>query len=109
MKQDIFQAIADPTRRQILEELANGEKNLNTLASSFDISRPAVSKHVKLLSECGLIKIRKEGRERWCVPQPQALDEVTDWVEKYRTLWQERFDKLASYLDELQTKTNKNK
>lgn len=102
MRRDVFQAIADPNRRAILGLLAQQQLTLNGVAEHFDISRPAVSKHMKILAECGLVSIRKEGRERYCEARFDRLHEVTDWVEHYRKIWTQRFDALEAYLDQLQ-------
>jgi DNA-binding transcriptional ArsR family regulator len=87
MRRDSFQAIADPTRRAIIQMLASRPMNLNAVAENFDISRPAISKQIKILTECGLIRIRQQGRERVCEVQFQKLEEVSDWIEKYRIFW----------------------
>ncbi len=109
MRRDVFQAIADPTRRDIITLLASGDSmNLNTIADQFDISRPAISKHIKILEECNLIDIQQEGRERICELKPQELEPVSDWVEKNRKLWNARLDRLESYLDKIQTKNKSN-
>jgi len=107
MRRDVFQAIADPTRREILGLLTAQSLNLNSVAENFDISRPAVSKHIKILTECGLIVIKKEGREHYCEAQFDKLHEVSDWVEQYRKFWEERFDALEIYLNKLQNKNKK--
>lgn len=104
MRRDVFQAIADPHRRDILALLARQPLPLNGIAEHFPISRPAVSKHVKILVECGLLEIRKRGRERVCEVQPEKLDEVADWLDQYRQLWTQRFDRLDQLLEELQEK-----
>ena len=104
MRRDVFQAIADPTRREIIELLAEKSLNLNTVAENFDISRPAISKHVKILEECGLVKITKQGRERWCVVKPEPLIEVAQWIEQYRKMWEDRLDSLDAYLNKIQSK-----
>ncbi len=112
MRRDVFQALADPTRREIIGLIARQSLNLNAVAEQFDISRPAISKHIKILSECGLISVRKEGRERYCIAQLDKLQEVSDWVEQYKIFWTKRFDALDLYLKQLKkapTKTNKNK
>lgn len=103
MRRDVFQAIADPHRRDILALLARNPLPLNGIAGHFPISRPAVSKHVKILVECGLIEIRKRGRERVCEVQPEKLNEVSDWIEQYRQSWTQRFDRLDEILQELQS------
>jgi DNA-binding transcriptional ArsR family regulator len=107
MRRDVFQAIADPNRRAILSLLANEKLTLNGLADKFKISRPAVSKHVRILSECGLINIKQTGRERYCEAKFNKLDEVTRWVDKYKQIWEARLDALENYLNELQEKEKK--
>ncbi len=104
MRRDVFQAIADPTRRAIISMLARQSLNLNAVAEQFHISRPAISKHIKILTECGLIEIKQQGRERYCEARLQKLNEVSDWVEQYRAFWNNRLDALENYLDELQSK-----
>ncbi len=99
MRRDTFQAIADPTRRQIIHILAHGPLNLNAVAGNFRISRPAISRHIKILAECGLIEVRKQGRERFCEANLQSLAEVADWVETYRAFWTRRLDALETFLD----------
>lgn len=84
MRRDVFQAIADPTRREIINMLAHRSLNLNAVAENFDISRPAISKHIKILTECGLVMIKQQGRERFCEANLEALREVSDWLEQYR-------------------------
>lgn len=103
-RRDIFQAIADPTRRDIILRLAKESMNLNSVADSFSISRQAISKHVQILTECGLIVIKQKGRERFCEAQIDKLAEVTDWVEQSTKLWTKRFEKLDNFLNEIQTK-----
>lgn len=105
MRRDVFQAIADPTRRDIIHLVAHKSLNLNAVAEQFDISRPAISKHIKILTECGLIVIKQQGRERYCEAKLDKLHEVSDWVEQYRKLWTQRFDALDTYLHELQSKS----
>jgi DNA-binding transcriptional ArsR family regulator len=102
MRRDVFQAIADPTRREIINLISQGALNLNSVAEKFEISRPAVSKHIKILTQCGLVVIRKNGRERYCEPQLQKLNEVSEWVEKYKAFWTSKLDALETYLDKLQ-------
>jgi DNA-binding transcriptional ArsR family regulator len=104
MRRDVFQAIADPNRRAILGLLANQELTLNGIAENFKISRPAISKHIKILAECGLVDIQQQGRERYCEVRLDKLNEVSDWVEHYRKLWEEKLDALENYLTELQLK-----
>ena len=104
MRRDVFQAIADPTRRQIISMIAGQQLNLNAVADKFDISRPAISKHIKILTECGLIVINQQGRERYCEAKLAKLNEVSNWVEQYRQFWNAKLDSLELYLDELQKK-----
>ena len=104
MRRDVFQAIADPTRRQIIGLLANNPLNLNAVAEKFDISRPAVSKHIRILTECGLIEIRQTGRERYCYTNLKQLKEVADWTEKYRIFWTQKLDALENFLNKEQKK-----
>ena len=100
MRRDAFQAIADPTRREIIHLLAHGPLNLNAVAANFDISRPAISKHMKILTECGLVVIRPEGRERFCEANLRSLADVSQWVEKYRAFWTARMDALENFLND---------
>lgn len=97
-RRDVFQAIADPTRREIINLLAQQSLNLNAVADNFDISRPAISKHIKILTECGLITIRQEGRERYCDAQLHKLKEVVNWAERYSEFWDKKLNALQSYL-----------
>lgn len=98
MRRDVFQAIADPTRRNIIGLIANQPMNLNAVAEQFDISRPAISKHIKILTECGLIVIRQEGRERYCEAKLDKLNEVSVWAEQYRKFWTSKLDALDNFL-----------
>lgn len=107
MRRDVFQAIADPTRREIINLLAHKSMNLNSVADNFDVSRPAISKHIKILTECGLVSIHQHGRERFCTARLHKLGEVSQWIEQYRSFWNERLDDLESYLGVLQTKKGK--
>src|SRR5215475_1807490 len=102
-----FAALADPTRRAILARLAVGETSVSDLAEPFDMSLPAVSKHLKVLERAGLIARGREAQWRPCRLTPIALREVDDWLEKYRRFWEERFDRLDDYLRELQAKEKK--
>lgn len=104
MRRDVFQAIADPTRREIINLLAQNELNLNAVADNFEISRPAVSKHIKILTECGLIIIKQQGRERYCRAELKKLKEVAEWTNLYREFWNEKLDALGSFLEDEQTK-----
>lgn len=108
MKRDVFQAIADPTRREILNMVAHKPLNVNTVAEHFDVSRTAVYKHIKMLVECGLIDMKQQGRERYCEARLEKLSEVSEWIERYRQFWEAKLDSLENYLHEIQTKRNKN-
>ena len=102
MRRDVFQAIADPNRRAILSLLATQRLTLNGVAEQFRISRPAISRHIKILKECGLVAIHQQGRERYCEAKLDRLQEVSDWVETSRQLWEGRLDRLDEYLKEIQ-------
>jgi DNA-binding transcriptional ArsR family regulator len=104
MRRDVFQAIADPNRRAILGLLAYRTLTLNGIAQNFNISRPAVSKHIKILEECGLVQVQRQGRERYCEARLEKLSEISHWIEQYRKMWEEKFDALDQYLKELQSK-----
>lgn len=103
VRRDVFQAIADPTRRQIIEMLAKSPLNLNAIADNFDVSRQAVSVHVRILTECGLVVIKKQGRERYCKARLDKLDEIRTWVDHCHQFWTEKFNSLDRYLDKVQT------
>ncbi len=107
MRRDVFQAIADPTRRQIINLLARKSLNLNAVAENFNVSRHAISKHIKILTECGIIIIRQQGRERYCEAKLEKLNEVGDWIEQYRQLWTAKLDALENYLNTIPVKKEK--
>lgn len=87
--------------------LAHKSLNLNAVAENFNVSRPAISKHIKILTECGLVVINQQGRERYCEARLSKLNEVSDWVERYRTFWTKKLDALEDLLNELQAKEKK--
>jgi DNA-binding transcriptional ArsR family regulator len=99
-----FSALADPTRRAILARLSQGETAVTELAAPFDISLPAVTKHLKVLERAGLITRSREAQWRPCALAAEPLREVSQWVEQYREHWEQRFDRLESYLTTLQAK-----
>lgn len=103
-RRDVFQAIADPTRREIINLIAHKSLNLNSIAENFKVSRPAISQHIKILTECGLIVIKQQGRERYCEPRLAPLQEVSSWVERYRKMWAEKFEDLDVLLEKMQAK-----
>lgn len=102
IRRDVFQAIADPTRREIIAMLSRKSLNLNAIAENFDVTRQAVSLHVKILTECGLIVIKKQGRERYCEAKLDKLGEVVSWAEQYRQFWTGKFNSLDRYLNKVQ-------
>ena len=104
MRRDVFNAIADPTRRSILMSLTTEPKNVNALADQFDMTRQAVSLHIKYLEECRVISISKEGRERYCQLEAKELEQIDDWLEPFKALWEERLDRLDNFLKKIQTK-----
>jgi DNA-binding transcriptional ArsR family regulator len=101
---ETFSALADPTRRAILARLALGETSVTELSKPFDISGPAISKHLKVLEHAGLITRGRDAQWRPCRLEPEALKGVDDWLERYRKLWEERLDRLGDYLKTLQAK-----
>lgn len=107
MRRDVFQAIADPTRREIIGVVARERLSLNAVAETFDISRQAVSKHIKILTECGLIMITQQGRERYCEAKLDKLSEVSKWVDQYKAMWEQRFDRLDNLLIKMKSAPKK--
>lgn len=106
-RRDVFQAIADPTRREIIDLLAQHPMNLNSIAEQFDITRPAISNHIRILNECGIILIEQVGRERICKIQPDHLKKVSDWAGKYEDLWTKKIESFEKYLYRLKSKQKK--
>ncbi len=98
MRRDVFQAIADPTRREIINLVAKQSLNLNSLTENFNISRPAISKHIKILTECGLVIIKQQGRERYCEANLESLAHVSQWIEQYKVFWTNKLDALGNFL-----------
>ncbi len=98
-RRDVFQAIADPTRRQIIHSLAGQPQNLNSLSEQFDMSRQAVSLHIKILAECGLVQMKQQGRERICTAKLSALKEVHSWSEQYRAFWSGKLEALKMLVE----------
>ena len=107
MRRDVFQAMADPIRRDIIELLAGEILTVNEVADHFEVSRPAISKHLKILEECGLVSISQKGRQRYCMIQPKKLIPAFLWIDQYRNLWEERIDSFENYLQQLQNKKQK--
>jgi DNA-binding transcriptional ArsR family regulator len=100
-----FAALADPTRRAILARLASGEASVKELAHPFDMTPPAITKHLKVLERSGLIARTRDAQKRPCRLKAKPLKEAVDWLERYRELWEERLDRLDEYLQELQAQT----
>jgi len=109
MRRDTFQAIADPNRRAILSLLAAQKLTLNGVAENFRISRPAVSRHIKILRQCGLVAVVKQGRERYCEVRLDKLNEVSDWIAQSRQLWEQRLDRLDEYVQVMKAEAKKKK
>lgn len=99
-RRDVFQAIADPTRRAILGMIARQPVNVNNIAENFDVSRQAISLHLKILAECDLLNVQQLGRERFYEAKLEKLNEVHEWVEQYRKIWLNRFDNLKDFLED---------
>lgn len=108
MRRDVFQAIADPTRREIIQMVTAEPLNVNAIADQFEMSRPAISKHMKILEECGIVRIEQRGRERFCQAQIDELTEVATWVAQMKQIWDSRFNQLENYLTELQNSRQEN-
>ena len=102
-----FAALADPTRRAILARLASGEASVTELAEPFAMSLPGISKHLKVLERAGLIVRSREAQWRPCQLEPRPLKDAADWLERYRRFWEASFDRLESYLEDLQGKGKK--
>jgi DNA-binding transcriptional ArsR family regulator len=106
-RRDVFQALADPTRREIIDLLSRQPMNLNSIAEQFDVTRPAISNHIRILNECGIIVVEQVGRERVCKIQPDRLKQVSDWVGKYEKLWVQKIESFEKYLYQLKSKRKK--
>ena len=107
IRRDAFQAIADPTRRKIIDLLSDEPMTLNAIADKFHISRPAISQHIKHLAECDIIEIEQKGRERYCKIKPENLVPAFMWLEKYQQQWTKRIEFFEKYVNKLKTKTKK--
>jgi len=104
-----FAALADPTRRAILARLLAGECSVTELAEPFEMSMPAVSKHLRVLERAGLIARRRDAQFRPCRIEPGPLKDVAQWMERYREVWEERLDRLDAYLQEMNTMKKENR
>lgn len=105
-RRDVFQAIADPTRRMIIQRLSGGALNIGQIVDDFGMTRQGIAKHLKVLHECGIVTLTQRGREQMCEARLDQLDEVADWVNESRKLWNQRFEKLDKFLED--TKDCKN-
>ena len=99
-----FFALADPTRRAILARLADGEASVTELAEPFDMSQPAISKHLKVLERAGLVSVGQDAQRRPRRLEPEALEAASEWIERYREIWETNFQRLDALLDELKTR-----
>jgi DNA-binding transcriptional ArsR family regulator len=102
-RRDVFRAIADPTRRAIIGMVAKEPANVNTIAEQFDVSRQAISLHLKILAECGLLTMKQQGRERICEAKLAKLSEVLEWTTQYKQLWETKLDALGKFLNHNKT------
>ncbi len=103
-----FQALADPTRRAILASLTTGEKTVSDLAEPFDMTMPAITKHLKVLEKANLIERSREAQYRPCRLHPEPLKDIDEWISEYRKFWEASFDRLEDYLKQLQAKQENN-
>jgi len=100
-RRDVYQAIADPTRRAIINMISLQPHNVNSIAEKFDVTRQAISLHIKILTDCGLIVIKQQGRDRFCEAQLGHLSEVSQWVDQYRQHWESKLDAMETYIEKL--------
>jgi DNA-binding transcriptional ArsR family regulator len=108
-RRDVFQAIADPTRRKIIELVTSKAMNLNAIANSLKMTQPAISQQIKILKECGIIEIETIGRERYCKVQAKSLIPAFLWLEQYQKQWTERIDSFEKYVNQLHPQNKKQK
>lgn len=104
MRRDVFNALADPTRLNILMSLTSEPKNVNTIAEQFDMTRQAVSLHIKYLQECGVISVNQEGRQRYCKLEVGELAKAADWLDPFRQLWENRLDRFGRLVQKIKNK-----
>ena len=98
-RRDVFQALSDPIRREIIQLLTDENLTLNKVAENFSISRPAISKHIKILTECGLVTIKQQGRERYCKVNPEPLNEVYNWLGHFDKFWDKKLNALKIFME----------
>jgi DNA-binding transcriptional ArsR family regulator len=99
-RRDVFQAIADPNRRRIINLISRESMNLNAITDKFDISRPAISQHIKILTECGIVVVRQKGRERYCEANLETLNEVYEWAGQYKAFWKAKLLALKNMVEQ---------
>ncbi len=99
IRRDVFQAISDPVRREIILLLSEKNLTLNGVSQNFKISRPAISKHIKILEECGLVTVNQQGRERYCNVNPEPLNEVYDWLSYFDKFWDKKLNSLKNFME----------
>jgi DNA-binding transcriptional ArsR family regulator len=100
-RRDVYQAIADPTRRAIISMIASQPHNVNAIAEKFDVTRQAISLHIQILTDCGLLVVKQHGRERLCEARLDQLGEVSQWVEQYRQHFEMKLDALETYIEKI--------
>ncbi|WP_413667306.1 ArsR/SmtB family transcription factor [Mucilaginibacter sp. Mucisp86] len=105
-RRDVYQAIADPTRRAIINMIASQPYNVNTIAANFDVTRQAISLHIQILADCGLINVKQQGRDRICEARLDQLGEISAWVDQYRQHWESKLDSLEKYVAQLKNERN---
>lgn len=105
-RRDVYQAIADPTRRAIINMISNEPHNVNAIAEKFEVTRQAISLHIKILTDCGLIIIKQQGRDRFCEARLDQLGEVSGWVDQYRKHWEHKLDSMETYLMKIKKQRN---
>lgn len=105
-RRDVYQAIADPTRRAIINMIATQPHNVNAIAANFDVTRQAISLHIQILADCGLINVKQKGRDRFCEARLDQLSEVSMWVDQYRQHWESKLESLEKYIEHLKNERN---
>jgi DNA-binding transcriptional ArsR family regulator len=105
-RRDVFQAIADPTRRAIISMVATESHNINAIAEKFDVTRQAISLHIQILLDCGLVVIKQQGRERFCQARLQQLSQVSQWVDQYKQHFEKKLDALETYIEKIKKERN---
>jgi len=105
-RRDVYQAIADPTRRAIINMIATQPQNVNAIAEKFDVTRQAISLHIQILTDCGLLVVKKQGRDRLCEARLDKLSEVSMWVDQYRKHWESKLDAMETYIEKLKNERN---